>query len=338
MTRTAKPVTSSDVARLARVSRSAVSRCFTKGASVAPQTRARVMQAAEALGYRPNAIARSLITQKSNMIGLVMADLSNPFYGTVLEVFSDKLQQLGQHVLLFSVSRAQDIDTALPALLQYQVDGVIITSATLSSEMAHKCAGAGTPVVLFNRYVDDDAISAVCTDNVAGGRAMADVLHRAGCRRPAFIAGTRNTSTSNDRQAGFYARLGELGLFEQVSEQGDYNYDGGLVAARKLLARRPRPDGIFCANDMMALAAMDVARRELGLKVPGDVAICGFDGIAQSGWVGSDLTTIEQDIGAMTDEAIAILFARIARPGLKPVRAVLSGRLIERSSCGGPGR
>ncbi len=183
-----KAATSFDVARVAGVSRSAVSRTFTAGASVSTDMRARVMEAAEQLSYRPNAIARSLITQRSNIVGLVVAEITNPFYSAVLETISEKLQQNGQHVLLFSVAQAHDIDQALPALLQYQVDGVIITSALFSSEVVYRCAEVGRPVVLFNRYVPGAGVSAVCTDNVGGGRMIADEMIDAGYRRLALPA------------------------------------------------------------------------------------------------------------------------------------------------------
>ncbi len=333
MTRSKKTVTSSDVARMAGVSRSAVSRTYTKGASISEKTRARVIEAAESLGYRPNAMARSLITRTSGIIGLVMADLSNPFYGEVLETLSEKLQQMDLHVLLFSVSRAHDIDDALPALLQYQVDGVIITSAILTSEMARRCANAGRPVVLFNRYVADNSISTVCTDNVAGGRMIADLMVEAGHRRLAFMAGTENTSTSNDRQAGFYTRLREQGLAEPLFDRGDYSYEGGARAARRLLTGQPRPDALFCANDMMALAALDVARVELGLEVPGDLCIAGFDDIPQAGWLNNNITTVHQDIEAMTSASIDILIERIKKPDVLPLHKSIPGKLVVRSTC-----
>ncbi|HFQ14943.1 MAG TPA: LacI family DNA-binding transcriptional regulator [Rhodobacteraceae bacterium] len=333
MTRSKKTVTSSDVARMAGVSRSAVSRTYTKGASISEKTRARVIEAAESLGYRPNAMARSLITRTSGIIGLVMADLSNPFYGEVLETLSEKLQQMDLHVLLFSVSRAHDIDDALPALLQYQVDGVIITSAILTSEMARRCTRAGRPVVLFNRYVADNSISTVCTDNIAGGRMIADLMVKTGRRRLAFMAGTEDTSTSNDRQAGFYGRIQELGIDAPLFDRGDYSYEGGVEAARRLLGHHPRPDALFCANDMMALAALDVARTELGLDVPGDLAIAGFDDIPQAGWMNNSITTIHQDIEAMTTATIDILIERVKKPDVLPLRKTIPGKLVVRSTC-----
>ncbi len=328
-----KVVTSQDVAREAGVSRSAVSRTFTKGASVSESTRQRVLTAAWKLGYHPNAIARSLITQRSNMVGLVMADITNPFYAKVLESFSEKLQSVGQRVLLFSIAKVHDIDQALPALLQYQVDGVIITSAVLSSAMAETCNRAGKPVMLFNRYVRETTTSSVCTDNVAAGRQVANVLLDGGHRRYAFIAGTANTSTSNDRQRGFLDRLAERGAPPPLVERGDFHYEGGFAAAGRLFARDDPPDAVFCANDVMAVGAMDLIRGVRGLRVPEDVSVIGFDGIAASGWPSYDLTTMEQQIERMTSEAMEILMARIADPSLPPETRFVPAQLVARSSA-----
>jgi len=328
-----KVVTSRDVAREAGVSRSAVSRAFTEGASVSERTRQRVLAAAWKLGYSPNALARGLITQRSNMVGLVMADITNPFYAKVLESFSEKLQSVGQRVLLFSIAKVHDIDQALPALLQYQVDGVIITSAVLSSAMAETCAKTGKPVILFNRYVRETTTSAVCTDNVAAGRRVADLLLDAGHRRCAFIAGTANTSTSNDRQRGFLDRLAARGAPPPLVDRGDYRYGGGFAAAERLFTRDDPPDAVFCANDVMAMGAMDLIRRVRGLRVPDDVSVIGFDGIAASGWPSFDLTTMEQQVERMTDEAMEILMARIADPALPPETRFVPARLVARTSA-----
>jgi len=328
-----KAVTSQDVAHEAGVSRSAVSRTFTEGASVSGRTRERVLAAAWKLGYSPNAIARSLITQRSHMVGLVMADITNPFYAKVLESFSEKLQSVGQRVLLFSIAKVHDIDQALPALLQYQVDGVIITSAVLSSAMAETCAKAGKPVILFNRYVRETTTSAVCTDNAAAGRQVANLFADAGHRRCAFIAGTANTSTSNDRQRGFLDRLAERGAPPPLVDRGDYRYEGGFAAAERLFARDDPPDAIFCANDVMALGALDLIRQVRGLRVPEDVSVIGFDGIAASGWPSYELTTMEQQIERMTSEALEILLARIADPALPPETRFVPARLVPRASA-----
>ncbi|MBI2741587.1 MAG: LacI family DNA-binding transcriptional regulator [Rhodospirillales bacterium] len=323
-------VRSIDVARLAGVSRSAVSRAYTEGAYVADGTRQKVLKAAEQLGYSPNAIARGLITRRSRMIGVVIADLANPFYARVLEATCLKLQEAGLAPLLLSCRRAQDLDSLVPQLLAYQVDGVLITAATLSSTLATQCARAGRPVVLINRYVNFDAVSAVTCDNAGGARMMAEHLVAGGHKRIAFLAGLEDTSSSRDRERGFVGRLSELKLPLFARETGDYHYETAAAAVRRLLSRKQRPDALFCANDTMAIAALDVARHEFGLDVPKDISISGYDDIEAAAWKGYDLTSVDQDVDRMTEAAISLL--QHEQPGGKPQHILVPARLRVRRS------
>lgn len=325
-------IRSLDVARLAGVSRSAVSRAFTEGAYIADETREKVLKAAAQLGYSPNAIARGLITRRSRMVGVVVADLSNPFYAGVLEATCLKLQQHGLAPLLLSCRHSQDLDSLIPQLLAYQVDGVLIAASTLSSTIATQCARAGRPVVLINRYVSYDAVSAVTCDNVGGGREVADRLVAGGHKRIAFLAGLEDTSSSRDREKGFVGRLGELGIALHARDVGNYAYDGATAAVRRLLARRPRPDAIFCANDTMAIAAIDVARNEFDLQLPRDLSIAGYDNIDAASWRGYDLTSVDQNLERMVATAIDLLLQLRDDPGSRPQHVQVPARLEVRGS------
>ncbi len=308
--RVVRSVTSVDVARAAGVSQATVSRVFAPGSRIAGPMRDKVLAAAVALGYRPNAIARSLASQRSGMIGIVIGNMRNPFYPQVLEVFSDVLRRTGRQVLLFTVRDGETVDDLLPELLQYQVDGVVIASATLSSAMARNCAALGTPVVLFNRVSQDAEVSSVCCENRIGGRLAADVLAQAGHRRLAFLAGTADTSTNTERLLGFTERCGELGLPPPAIEPGAYTHEAGFAAmARVIAAAGGPPEGVFCANDIIALGALDAAR-QAGL-VPGQtISVLGFDDIAPATWPNYRLTTIRQDTGAMVRHAVRVLTER----------------------------
>ncbi len=304
-----RPVTSVDVARAAGVSQATVSRVFTPGSRITGPMRERVLATALALGYRPNAIARGLASQRSRMIGIVMGNMRNPFYPQVLELFSDVLRGTGRQVLLFTVRDGETVDDLLPELLQYQVDGVVIASANLSSGMARNCASLGTPVVLFNRVSKDAEVSSVCCENRVGGRLAADILAQAGHRRLAFLAGTADTSTNTERLTGFTERCGELGLPEPLVEPGAYTYEAGFAAMARALEAGTAPDGVFCANDIIALGALDAARQ--GGLVPGrTVSVLGFDDIALATWPNYRLTTIRQDIQAMVRKAVQVLTER----------------------------
>ena len=214
-------VSSTEVARLAGVSRSAVSRAFTPGAYIAPETRAKVMRAAELLHYSPNAFARGLSQRRSGLIGIIASSLDNPFYALMLSALSRGLQAqgLGVHLL---ISEPEGMDALIAPLLSYQVDGVILPAVTLSSTMASALQRARRPVVLVNRTLDHETISSVSGDNLGGGRAVADLLAKTGCRHVAYMAGEADTSSSRDRGLGLELGLASHGLPLMRRDQGGF--------------------------------------------------------------------------------------------------------------------
>lgn len=324
-------VTSVDVARRAGVSQSTVSRALADDERLTRETKDRVLEVAREMGYRPNAIARSLITRRTNIVGLVTSDLTNPFFPHVLEVFTGRLHREGWRVLLFTAGAGEDLDDLLPQVLSYQVDGLVIASAGLSSSMARECVRRGTPVVLFNRYAPDSGASAVSCDNFQGGRMIADRLLDAGHSRLAYIAGREDSSTNIDRERGFSKRLRERGVKDFLREPGRYTYESGFEAAKRLLLGRNPPDAIFGANDITAMGALDAAR-ELGWRVPEDVSVIGFDDIPAASWSAYNLTTVRQPTNDMIARSISLLLERIESPGLAPSLEFLPGALVERGS------
>lgn len=328
-------VTSLDVAARAGVSRSAVSRVFTPGASVSPKTAKKVREAAEALGYRPNVLARAMLTGKSRVIGLVVAYLDNHFYPQALELLSGALEREGYHVLVFMASQTSgDIDEVVEQILDYQVDGLVLASVALSSDLARRCRASGVPVVLFNRRQGTEGELAVVSDNHAGGRMAADHLVSLGRRRIGYIAGWEGASTQRDREAGFMEGLRAAGLGLYAREVGDFDPDAAKDAARAMFGGADRPDAVFVANDYMAFMVMDVLRSELGLQVPGDVAVIGFDDVPTAGFPAYDLTTIRQDSARMVQATVEALMAEIGGTRAEPP-ALLPVRLVLRGSTGG---
>lgn len=327
-----KRITSVDVARKAGVSQSTVSRVFSGNGHISVETSQRVLKTADQLGYKPNALARSLITQQTNFVGIVMADITNPFYPNVLEKFTMRFQKLGRQVLLFNVPPDNDVDDILPRAMEYQMEAIIITSATISSEMADECARQGLPVIMFNRYANINKVSAVCSDNILGGKMIADYLLDAGSQQVAYIAGTANTSTNIDRELGFANQLRSRGMPHYLREQGTFSYQAGYDAAVRLLDRDDPPDAIFCANDIMAMGCMDAARYELGIRIPDELAVAGFDDIPASRWPTYDLTTVRQPVNKMIDTTISLLTEYRETPDMRPVLRLEPGRLIERGS------
>jgi len=324
--------TSQDVARLAGVSQSTVSRALADYSSVAEETRLKVREAAATLGYRPNVLARSLITQRSGLIAIVVASMDNPFYWEVLALFSQALQANGQQLLLFTIGPRESFDSAIRKVLQYRVDGVIVVSAVLSSQAITECREAGLPVVLFNRYVDRSDLNVVTCDNLEGGRTVATLLANTGHKTFGFISGVEDTSTNRDRLEGFRQQLSLLGLPMPTVEHGDYAYESGRDAAKRLILQGERPDAIFCANDIMAIGALDGLRLDLGLRVPDDISLIGFDDIPMAGWSGIELTTVRQQRGRMVEASLQILDQNLSTPGMTPVFHLEPGRLIVRQT------
>ncbi len=342
-----RPVTSVDVARLAAVSQSAVSRSFTPGASVSEETRAKVLEAARMLGYRPNATARTLSTRSSRMIAVVVNQLQNLFYPLVLEMLSQRLQKDGYHVLLF-ISDNEDADELLLELMRYQVDGIVMASTMLSSRLAHEIAQARVPVVMFNRFSrvshtggssTASTVSTVSSDNCGGARAAAHFLADGGHQRVAFLAGTEDSSTNLDRERGLLDGLADRGLRLAARALGHYSFDRAAQATLSLFLHGPsnqRPDALFVASDHMAFAAIDTLRGALGLRVPEDVSVIGFDNVPQADWGAYRLTTVAQDAPGMIEATVRTLMSQLEANVVTSEEVLVPTRLVVRESARRP--
>jgi DNA-binding LacI/PurR family transcriptional regulator len=329
--------TSFDVAALAGVSQSAVSRAFTPGSSIAEEKRKKILEAARKLNYVPNSIASSLTTKRSNIVAVILGNMGNPFYVHVLRAFIDRLQQQGRQILTFTVGNGADSDEVLMRVLRYQVDGIILTSAQLSTRMTSICHERGIPIVLFNRYIPGSDASGVRCDNAGGGRLMAEAFLAAGARTFAMIKGDPKGTTSQDRVRGFRERLIERGIMPaDIRElEGQSTYDGAYSATLNEYRsdRQKLPDAIFGINDTMAMGAMDALRQRLGLRIPEDVMIGGFDDIPEGRRFPYQLTTVRQPIEPMVDETLAILHLDEPTRPIEPgIDRQVPGRLIWRQT------
>jgi DNA-binding LacI/PurR family transcriptional regulator len=323
-------VTSTDVARLAGVSQSAVSRVFTPGASASARTVEKVRAAAEALGYRPDPLARAMSTGRTRIIGLVVAYLENQFYPVVLERLSRALKAEGYRILVFMTDRAgTDVDEVLRDLIDHRVDGIVTASVGMTDALTARCAAAGIPVVMFNRGQDDPRLSEVTSDNPEGAAAVARFLIAGGHRRIAHIAGWQGSSTGRDRAAGFGRVLREAGIAPVAVIDGEYDQATAAAAAREL---GPRVDAIFAGNDHMAFAVMDALRHDLKLRVPEDVSVVGYDDVPMAAWPAYRLTTLRQPVDEMVAEAVGALMRQIARSEA-PGKIRVPGRLVIRQSA-----
>lgn len=305
-------ITSIDVAREAGVSQSAVSRVFSDGGSASASTVRKVQEAADKLGYRPNVLARSLITGKSRIIGVIVAYLENQFYPETLEKLSHKLQEQGYHVLVFLASNSKsEIDDVVREILDYQVDGIIVASASLSSSLSARCQRANIPIVMFNRVDDIASAHSVTSDNYKGGFEIAEYLVKCGHKKISYIAGWEGASTQRDREGGFLDGLAKHKQKLHSRAVGNYNQSEATIAARAICGGDDRPDALFVCNDHMAFAVMDVIRFELGLSIPDDIAIIGYDDVPPAAWPSYDLTTMRQPTNKMVEACVTTLMRHI---------------------------
>ncbi|WP_177184369.1 LacI family DNA-binding transcriptional regulator [Psychrobacillus sp. OK032] len=323
-------VTAKDVAKLAGVSQSSVSRVYFKGASVSKKTREKVLAAAKELGYRPNEFARSLITNRTKIIGLVMKGIQNPFYPQVLKQFTTSFKELGYSILFVYTNNDEIQKEDIEILLNYNVAGVIITDASLSLNVTEDFKKNRIPLVLFNRKIDNEQFYSVCCNNLNASGKIAEYLIEQGCSDLVYISGNENTSTSKEREIGFTSIL-EKNNVPYKKYTSDYTYEGGYKMAQKIIAQRKIPAGFFVANDIMALGVVD-ALRENSIVIPTETKVVGFDNIDMASWPTYNLTTWEQPITKMVGQTVNYLMAEIVEFSGYTENVEVNGALIVRKT------
>lgn len=305
-----RPVTSYDVAREAGVSQSAVSRCFRKGASISPDMRERIEAAARRLGYLPSKVARSLITRRSRMLGVLVTDATARNYPEMITQLGQEIQAADHRMLLFTLDKETAADSALNDILAYQVDG-LVSAVTLPKQMLDVCAERDIPVVLYNRTARHRWPAKVGSDHAEAMGQLVDHLARCGYRRPAFISGPPGHVVSEARLSGLRISVAAMGAELAGMVHADYSYEGGRGAAREVLRGAAWPDVLICANDAMALGAMDTCRFELNLSVPDDIGVTGFDDIPMAAWPTYALTTLRQPREALALGAVELVLRHL---------------------------
>lgn len=324
--------TSYDVAQRAGVSQSAVSRCFRPGSSISAKTRALVLTAAGELGYHPNAMASGLITRKSNLVAVIISNLTNLYYPEVLAELTRRLSDRGFRVLLFTLQTESEVDAMLDQIWRYRVDGAIV-AARLAPAQLRDFARHRVPVVLYNRFGEGEAVASVGCDSVGGERLLVDRLDAAGHKVFGIISGPEDSYVGQERVRGAQERLLELG-HQPLTVMGKFDYESGDAGLRALMQMSGRKlDALICTNDLMAIGAIDCARDHFGIEVPRDLSIVGFDGVAPAMWTSYQLSTVRQPVRRMTEAAVAMLTERIADPDLPPEVRTFAGAFIEGASA-----
>lgn len=325
-------VTLKDVAERAGVSRSAVSRTFTKGASVSARTRAKVEKAAQELGYSPNALASSLTTGRTKLVGLVSNNFHNPVFLEIFDLFTRGLQERGLRPLLVNLSDETNPEKSLRMLRQYSVDGVIVASSTLPPSFAEAFRGAGVPVVhSFGRRTAHPNVHMVGIDNVACGRMAAAELVRRGYAHVAFLGGPENASSTQDRALGFVDALRAHGkVTASVSYAAAYSFDAGRAEMARLLKSGPA-EAYFCGDDVLSIGALS-AVAEAGLRCPADIGIIGLNDMDMARWPNINLTTIRQPIDQIIGASIDLVMSTIENPERMPETRLFPCTLVERGT------
>lgn len=324
-----KKITAKDVAALAKVSASAVSRAYRVDASISASKRKAIFAAADKLGY-VSSVDKVLSRQATSTIAIVVSELNNPFYPSAIDELVRQLPQAGLRAIVHVVSSDNEVDTIMRQVLDFRTEGIILASSTMTSQLARSCRANGIPAVLLNRVQSDRTMMAVCCDNYGGARQIAARFLSSGRQRIAFVGGRHDTSTHLERMRGFRDHLEEAGMAIVEQFDGGFDYQQAFRVGKDLLTRRPLPDAVFCANDIMAIALLDAARVE-GVSVPADIAVIGFDDIPMAAWEAYRLTTVRQPLRRMLRQAVDILTSAEAKLETGDIR-ILQGVMQERES------
>ena len=333
-------VTLKDVAERAGVSRSAVSRTFTHGASVSRKMREKVEQAAHELGYHPNALASSLTTGRTKLIGLVSSNFRNPYFLQIFDLFTRGLQERGLRPLLVNLSDETDPQNSVQMLRAYSVDGVIVASSTLPPKFSSAFRDGGLPVVhSFGRWSPKPKVDVIGIDNIECGRMAARTLLRRGYRSIGFMGGPERATSTQDRCKGFREVLAQHPevAYTQSFAAG-YSFDAGRAEMARLLAGSrgattmpPRAQAYFCGDDVLSIGALS-AIADAGLRVPDDIGVIGFNDMEMARWENINLTTIRQPVEDMIDTSIETVLGTLEDSGEAPKARLFSCQIIERGT------
>ncbi len=339
-------VTSHDVARVAGVSQSTVSRAFRRESRISLATRERVLAAAAELGYVPSDVGRSLVTRSTRTVGIVVTDLTSVFYPYIAAPLHDAVSSREYRMVLFTEeveseqpASAETIRPLLDRLLDRSIDGVVLSTSRMDGVVPGELLRRGFPFVFLTRYVEGIAADSAIVDNSLGASLAAGEAIRLGHHCLGTIFGPEDTSTGRDRERGVRAALRAAGLElpDRRVRRGPFNYEVGHQAMIELLAQDDPPTVVLCSNDSVAIGAYNAARG-LGVRVPEDVSLVGFDDLPMAAWETFELTTVRQPMEEMAHTAVELLLERIegiVEPGVVRQR-VFEPQLVLRRSLGVP--
>lgn len=329
---TDRTLTSRDIAELAGVSQTTVSRVLRNSAAVQPETRKLVLDVIATAGYQPSAAARSMRTRRSNTVALVISNLAvNPLYPALLQLLFTSLQKVG---LIATVWETEEFDQQIVnALLESSVDGFIVATAVETAAPFLRQLNSRRPLVLMHRSIGAEDFDQFSSDNAAGAQSVANFFVQAGKKRPGLIAAVSDASTIQTRESSYRATLEQLGLGLEdavCARVPEFSYDAGFEAAKALLSKSS-VDCLFCVNDIVAIGAVDGARN-LGVKVPEDLWIVGYDDIPMCSWKSFELSTVRQPLATLAHQAVLKLRDKLAGKKSLPEQFLFPNELIVRKT------
>ncbi|NIZ59811.1 LacI family transcriptional regulator [Sedimentitalea sp. CY04] len=289
-------VSAQQVADLAGVSRSAVSRTFTKGASVSPTTRSKVIKAADSLGYHVNELARGLINEQSNIVCIVGADIYTPYQSRFIDALTRELQAIHKVTMVVNSSGDSEVRDALAQTIRYRADATLVLSGQPDDALIQTCLNNGQRVIVVNRDKMQSGVESIVVTNRVAAREAFHMLHRAGCHNIVAVSSKAGTPSLVAREQAFLQEAKDHGIEATLKTVGMTSYETGAETARQLFSGSNPPDGAFCLTDLLACGFMDVARHEFGRRIPEDLCVIGFDDIDQSSWSSYNLTTFRQPV------------------------------------------
>lgn len=324
-------VSAEQVAQLAGVSRSAVSRTFTPGASVAPATREKVLRAAQELGYHVNDLARGVLANQSRLVGIVATKPEVGFRAHLAAALAKFLIQRGSIPILINTGQTEDeLLAAQKMLIGHRAEAIIILSGSPPASFFELAQRNGQPLIVIGRSEPD--ADHVRAGNSEASRKAATVFFEAGRRRLAVAGSNTGTPSIIERESAFLSTAEGLGAEVFIGRGADSDYESGITAGRALFSKAVRPDAVYCANDQIAFGLMDYVRQEVKLRIPEDVAIIGFDDVPEASWLSYQLTTFRQDPLVMAMRAVELMERRLENPDLPPGYERVIPELVIRQS------
>ena len=331
------------VAKAADVSRVAVSRAFNPHASLKPEKRARILQVARELNYTPDMAARSLVTRRSHLVGVIVPDVCSPWESQEIDALTTALQAEGFATLLFKTRTDRSMDSTLLTYMKgYNPDSIIAFTENVGPDMLGQVFDRAVPIYVGYPHDEGepkkpvsghlfDKLNVIQRDGIDQAIAL---MQGFGCKRFAYLSGDPNASASDEREYVLRQVMAARGLGQPIVIDGDFTYETAYRATIDLFRVGNGADGIFASNDVSAFGAMDALRHELGLNVPRDVKIVGFDDIEQSGWKAYNLTTVKIDLEERVRALVRLILMRLKDPLAPPMQETIRTRLVVRGTVG----